>query len=161
MSGEAGARVFAVRNDDASTVWSYGLGVLVGDRRLPGEVTDGMLRFCEAAIRRSDRMIDMLDPHEIYGGMVLAGKITEEEAAKRITYAEQSLLAQMDRPIEDRAREAAEALRMNPLIKLDKGGYVWGCECWWYTVEDKPFDVYVAGRQVVELPAPHADEHHL
>jgi hypothetical protein len=19
----------------------------------------------------------------------------------------------------------------NPLIKLDTGGYVWGCECWW------------------------------
>lgn len=24
-----------------------------------------------------------------------------------------------------------ESDRSNPLIKLDEGGVVWGCECWW------------------------------
>lgn len=35
----------------------------------------------------------------------------------------------------------------NPCIKLDEGGYIWGCQCWWGPWEK--YDEVVHGREIV------------
>lgn len=36
-----------------------------------------------------------------------------------------------DEPVGFFGKEVVRADRENPVIELDDGNYVWGCECWW------------------------------
>lgn len=151
MNTQVGTRVVAVLNADKDTVWAFGEGTLVGDRRYGGGITEAEMERCRRAIRKSDEMKELMDPEAIYGQLVAEGKVTAAVAAVRVAAASLAIAESQARPLDDRARDLAESMRMNPQIELDSGGVAWGCECWWWPVEEKTLADFAAGRTIVVI----------
>lgn len=47
----------------------------------------------------------------------------------------------------------------NPRLNLEKGGWVYGCECWWGPGTEAEIAGWIGGRKVVAMDAIHTDEH--
>jgi hypothetical protein len=151
---DIGARVWAVHYDTEDVVYAYGMGVYIGDRLLDGWDHPDMIARCEKTIRRSDAgESPRFDAKPFYDRKVAAGEMSREMADRILADAERRLAAERARPLADRATDLAKALGMNPVIKLDNGGYVWGAECWWGDATDATPAGWAKGRAIVTVPA--------
>lgn len=154
---EVGARVWAVRETDDTTVYTYGFGTYIGDRLLDGWNHPSTLATCLAAIRRSDANEDAgegFDPRPFYDRLVADGKMSRAEADEAVARGTASAAAERQRPLAERAEDLARAMGMNPVIRLEAGGFVWGAECWWGDADDDTPARYARGRKIVVVPAP-------
>lgn len=151
---EVGARVWAMRETTADTIYAYGLGTYLGDEPLPGWDHPDMLARAERAIRNSDAR-PLIDSAAYFGAKVERGEMTRAEADTAIAEVAARSAAEQARPMADRARDLARACGANPKIRLDAGGYVWGAECWWGEVpDDEVPQGWVKGRRIVIVPPP-------
>jgi len=155
-----GTRVWAVRNADDTTVYAFGFGIYLGDLPRPGwdaDLTSPAHRaMCERAIRRGDA--DPIDCSAYYLAKVAAGDMTQIEADEIIARAENHRRAEQAKPMDQRIDELTRSLADNPKIRLDSGGVVWGCECWWGEADNDTPERYAKGRTIVTVPPPHPDD---
>lgn len=151
MKTDPGARVWVVRNEDATTIYAYGFGTYLGDFPRPGWDHPSMLALATATIEKADTEPRLIDPHVYYGGLVKAGELTRERADAEIARVEAADVEEKARPIADRARDLALSVGKNPQIRLDSGAIVWGCECWWGEADDDTPAKWAKGRRIVEV----------
>jgi len=152
-SFEVGSRVWCVRNADASTVYAFGYGTYHGDEPMPGWDHPDELAQAAAAIRRHDER-PVFDPQRQHEHFISSGRMSREEADQWLARAQATLEADRARPVEDRARELAYQMGLNPVIDLEQGGYVWGAECWWGPAGDEDMARFAKGRTIVEVRRP-------
>lgn len=138
---EPGTRVLAIRNTDPNinTVYSYGEGTYVGDRLRPGmpEIASGD----EASvIRKAIEEMDAvdLDEHPAIQFIRLTGPMvgwSEQQIEDQIQGSKAKILADQQRPLEERIQELYVEANSNPCIQLDNGWEVWGFQSWWGPVD--------------------------
>jgi hypothetical protein len=150
VSVSIGARVFVATAGGIRTdpVQAYGLGTYLGDFPMPGWDSPGMRRLCEVTIRRNDDGRDSLFD---FDGAVERGVMSRESADLAKAHAAKVAAEERARPAEDRARELAYQVGLNPKILLERGGYVWGAECWWGEIDEdatEPPERFLRGRKV-------------
>lgn len=143
-----GTRVWVVQNETPTAVYSYGFGTYLGDQLMPGWDHPNMLALCEKSVRKFDAEGPIFDQHAYADRLVAAGTVTREEADQRIAAIAVKDAAERARPIEDRACDSARRLGMNPRIALDRGGHVWGAECWWGEADDDAPARFAKGRLI-------------
>lgn len=151
-TGETGTAVFAVASTSADEVRLYGFGLYVGDRRRPGTVPFADLGESEKEMYRSViRNTDAyhIDPIAFYEAERVAGRMTRQEADEARAAGHKRHAAQLARPLDDRASDLHERCALNPLIVLDNGDEVWGCECWWGPIDQ--WEKVSQGRTVIEV----------
>lgn len=149
----AGTRVYAVREIVPDAVYAFGYGTYLGDQLRPGWDSPAWLDLCEATIRRQDCGGPIID-HKAYADRQVAdGKMTRAQADARIAEIEAADAAELARPLADRVRDLARRSGMNPLIELERGGTVWGFECWWGPADDAAIARFVGDRQTFYVPA--------
>ena len=154
---EIGSRVFAVRNADEKTVYVYGRGVYAGDHPRPGSGnwSEEQKATTAALIRKSDEEGAVPEWWSAFlEKRVTEGTLTREEADARIASKRARFEKLQGTPMEERVTALLRALDSNPRIDLDNGSTVWGFQCWWGP--EAGFEEWVAGREVVEVPAPEA-----
>lgn len=151
---DIGARVWVVRDANSTTVNAYGFGTYIGDELMSGWDHPSTLAMCEETIRRSDSRPPIINSHVYYGQKVEAGELTREQADAEIARVEAGIAADKARPVADRARDLARGCGMNPRIRLDAGGHVWGAECWWGEADDDTPATWAKGRTIVLVAAP-------
>ena len=158
MSYEVGSRVFAVRENDDTTVYAYGYGVYVGDFPMPGWApTEEDRARVERVIREVDG--DPLDMRPFFDAKVTAGDLTREEADAHLAEGERRHAEQLARPMAERVEEHLQRSSLNPKIVLDdNAGVVWGFECWWGPADSRRWAKYHEGRELVFVSAPHPAE---
>lgn len=148
-----GARVSALRDLDENTLWLYGHGVYVGDRRRPDVPSDGLLetaRALAASIPPPDPALIRDRVEAEFAHLGISPSPAEVDArVVEIVAAETEYLA---RPADERAAELVDRMLLNPMIELDNGGVVWGYQCWWLPYEQ--FLRLAESRTVVEVPFP-------
>lgn len=150
-----GTRVWAISHADTDTIWAYGFGTYLGDQRRTDEIREADLDLCRKVIVKADADGPIIDAQRYYADQVAAGKLTAAEAAEKCAEQDAAWAAELARPIDERARKLAEGMYMNPKIRLDDGGIVWGYECWWGPADDDTPAGYAKGRAIVIVPAPH------
>ncbi len=152
---EIGTRVWVVRDATDEQVNAYGFGTYVGDRLMDGWDHPDMLAVCERALRRHDSHPEPLfNVHSYVKARMAEGEMTQAEANVAIARAEAYDAAEKAKPFDQRVRESAELMGMNPVIELDSGGWVWGAECWWGEADDDTPEQWAKGRRIVEASAP-------
>lgn len=155
---DVGTRVWVVRDYDDTTVHAYGFGTHLGDHLMPGWDHPATLATCANAIRRSDISGPLFDAKAFYDRKVAAGDMSREQADRILAEADRRHAEDQQRPITDRALDLARSMGMNPRIRLDAGGFVWGAECWWGEADDDTPTSWAKGRMIITVPAPLREE---
>lgn len=157
--GEPGTRVWAVQRADDTTVYAYGWGIYLGDEPYPYDPpVDDFARVvrAESAILRSDAQ-PLLTPLDY---LLCERRIRRGEPRGEIN----ALLSRIKafrrrdrcRPMAERVEELLHSMSLNPRIALERGGEVWGCECWWGKVAgEAALGRWLGGRHLMYVPAPH------
>jgi len=145
-----GARVFALRSADDSTVFLYGHGVYAGMQPEPHWDPDS--EFLDGQTWRESTQeqvrAQMAQPQEEY--------IRDGQPTGMDVY---GVPMGDTRTFDQRVEDTLIGIGSNPRIDLDSGGSVWGFFCWW-ALEDR-FESVVAGRDVVVVPVPDPLPHSL
>lgn len=155
-SHDAGSRVLAIRNGEDTTLYVYGEGTYVGDLLRPGATwpcdpdTYEMIR--EVVTAHDDEPIEGHYFLGFYDASVESQPDQPPLKTREETIA--GLLAERERPIDDRVRDLWEATSGNPCIHLDSGDTVWGFQCWWGPLDraNKKYPEETFERIVVPVP---------
>lgn len=160
MTHETGVRVMAIMSVGADTAYLFGLGTYIGDFLRPGWDHPGELARCEAAILRARRRPWNFNVAGHLRRRMAAGELTPAQATAEFRAFQVRRAAREARPLAEKILELARDMGANPLIQLDAGGFVWGCECWWGELLDG--DGYpprlqriLNGKLIIEVPSPH------
>jgi hypothetical protein len=165
MSYDEGSRVLAISHTENENpapgakrkLFVFGEGVYVGDRLRPGATwpcDPATYEMIKAVVTEHDD--EPIEEH-YFLGFYDAAVAAQPDVAPKKTREETiaDLLAERERPIDDRVRSLWEATSSNPCIHLDSGDIVWGMQCWWGPLDrsDAKFPEDVFERVVVPVPA--------
>lgn len=137
MNEKPGDRVFAVLQGNAERIEFLGFGTYLGDHPRPGSENPSPedLQIIEEVIRENDER----DWEEFDEAMcrwaVKEGYLPAHQLRVRLQELREKHAAEQARPMEDRVADTHRRMSLNPKIALDNGDIVWGCECWWSSVD--------------------------
>ena len=145
MSYQTGARVLAISHTENENpapgerrkLFIFGEGIYVGDRLRPDAQwpcpTDEYDLIAKVVTEHDDVPIEEHTFVKFYDASVAANPDIPPKKDRDTMVAD--LLAERERPLEDRVRSLWESTNSNPCIHLDSGETVWGFQCWWGPLE--------------------------
>jgi hypothetical protein len=163
MSYDEGSRVLAISHtEDHPTpgakrkLFVFGEGVYVGDKLMPGKSWPCDEETYEIIAKVVTEHDDEPIEEHYFLGFYDAAVAAQPDVAPKRTREEtiSGLLAERERPLDDRVRDLWEKTSANPCIHLDSGDTVWGFQCWWGPLDraDRRFPEDVFERVVVPVP---------
>lgn len=146
-----GTRVVCLTANGTQT---YGEGTYLGRFPRPWWQHPASIALCARAVTKFDGKPLLQDEDAHYTRMISEGRMTVEQVAAQKAAASRYTKLETGRPVRDRAWQHAASTGLNPKIALDSGGHVWGCECWWGTVDDAPPEKLAKIAAMQQVPAP-------
>jgi len=164
MSYEVGSTVLAISHTENMNpkpgerrkLFIFGEGVYVGDRLRPGvgwPCHPDEFELISTVVTKNDDV--PIEEHEFvlfYDRACAAQPDVPPRQDRETMIAD--LLAERERPLEDRVRDLWEATNDNPCIYLDSGDIVYGFQSWWGPLDraDHKFPESVFERVLVPVP---------
>jgi len=137
MNYEEGTTVLAIREGDEKVLLVFGEGVYVGDRLRPGAqwpcAQDEYDMIAKVVTAHDDVPIEEHEFVTFYDASVAARPDIPPKKDRETMIA--NLLAERERPLDERVHDLWRSSNENPCIYLDSGDIVWGFQSWWGPLE--------------------------